>query len=120
METGFSIIETLVSLALASILLLSLASILHVIQTQNRSVWKRFQEIQAASDAAQYLLSKPFSSPLLSPGLHKEDPSIPFMQWRVNESEPGLKQITIIFPISGKTQRYSLVKSNIIQEVLHD
>ena len=120
MKKGFTLIETLVSLALLMVAVLFSARIMVFVLDQSRQSSLRFHQIETSDYYKNYLSSLTFSAPELADGSHRQDCQRFIVTWRVEPTEVGLKRIHLL--VAGLSYSLPIVflKSNFIQEVKND
>ena len=120
MNKGFTLIETLVSLALLMLAVLFNARIMVFAFDQSRQSNLRFRLIETSDYYKNHLSSLPFSAPDLADGSHRQISQKFIVSWRVEPAETGLKRINLL--VAGPNYSLPLVfyKSHFIQEVKND
>lgn len=120
MNKGFTLIETLVSLALVMMAVLFSARILVFALNQSRQSSLRFRLIETSDYYKNYLSSLPFSAPDLADGSHRQDSQKFIVTWRVEPAEAGLKRINLLVTAPNYSLPLAFYKSHFIQEVKND
>ena len=120
MKKGFTLIETLVSLALLMLAVLFSARILIFALGQSRQANLRFRLIETGDYYKNHLSSLSFSAPDLANGSHRQDSQKFIVTWRVEPAEAGLKRINLL--VAGPNYLLPMVfyKSHFIKEVKND
>jgi len=120
MDKGFTLIETLVSLALLILAVLFSARVMFFALGQSRQAELRFRLVETGDYYRNYLSSQPFSAPDLADGSHRQDDRALVVTWRVEPAEAGLKKISLL--AAGPHCALPLVfyRSRLIQEVKND
>ena len=120
MKKGFTLIETLFSLALLMIAVLFSARITVFALNQLRQSSLRFQLIETCDYYKNYLSSLPFSSPDLADGSHRQVSQEFIVTWGVEPAEAGLKRIKLLVAGPNYALPFVFYKSHFIQEVKND
>jgi len=120
MNKGFTLIETLVSLALLLLAVLFSARVMFFALGQSRQADLRFRLIETGDYYKHYLSSLPFSAPDLAGGGHRQASRAFIVTWRVEAAAAGLKRIELRVVGQNCAQAIAFFKSNFIQEVKHD
>jgi Tfp pilus assembly protein PilV len=124
---GFTIIETLISLLLVTLVMLSTALyIVYALDGYKKSNL-RFMMTQEIESRKNQLFSKPFDSPELNDGSYSEDASLISSTWDIKSLTPSLKSIHLSVSIKSKygtfKKKIDFYKSKYIKsikEVVHD
>jgi prepilin-type N-terminal cleavage/methylation domain-containing protein len=120
MNKGFTLIETLVSLALLMLAVLFSARITVFALDQSRHSSLRFRLIETCDYYKNYLSSLPFSSPDLVEGSHQQVGQKFTVTWRVELAEAELKRINLLVAGPNYSLPLAFYKSHFIQEVKND
>lgn len=120
MNKGFTLIETLVSLALVMMAVLFSVRIMVFALNQSRQSSLRFRLIETSDYYKNYLSSLPFSAPDLADGSHRQDSQRFIVTWRVEPAEAGLKRINLLVTAPNYSLSLAFYKSHFIQEVKND
>lgn len=120
MRKGFTLIETLVALALMLAAVLFSARITIFALAQERQAHVRFRLLAACDYYKNYLSSLPFSAPDLADGCHRQTGREFVVSWRVAPAGTGLKKIDLLAAGPRCSLPLFFFKSRLIQEVEHD
>jgi prepilin-type N-terminal cleavage/methylation domain-containing protein len=120
MNRGFTLIETLVSLALLLLAVLFSARVMFFALGQSRQADQRFRLIETAEYYKNYLSAQSFSAPDLADGGHRQASRTFIITWRVEPAEAGLKKIRLLAAGSQTALALVFYKSRFIQEVKND
>ena len=120
MNKGFTIIETLVSLALLMLAVLFSARIMFFALDQSRQSSLRFRLIETCDYYKNYLSSLSFSAPDLADGSHRQVSQRFIVTWLVEPAEAGLKKINLLVAGTNYSLPLAFYKSHFIQEVKND
>jgi len=120
MRKGFTLIETLVALALLLAAVLFSARITIFALAQARQAGMRFRLLATCDYYKNYLSSLPFSAADLADGSHRQAGREFIVTWRVAPAGTGMKKIELL--AAGLHCALPLVffKSRLIQEVEND
>lgn len=120
MKRGFTLIETLIALALVSMAVLFMASALSYSHYQYRHSVRRFAAIQRLEDLKNQLLSLPYDSAESAIGVHFEREEGMRIDWIVSAASPDLKKIEGIVADSALKRSMVFYKSKYLLEVQDD
>lgn len=120
MRKGFTLIETMVALALLLAAVLFSARITLFALAQARQAGTRFRLLAAGDYYKNYLSSLPFSAPALTDGSHRQIGREFTVSWRVAPIGPGLKRIDLLAAGPRCSLPLFFFKSRLIQEVEND
>jgi len=120
MNKGFTLVETLVALALLLLAILFSARVMSFALAQSRQSALRFRLMEAADYYKHYLSSRPFPAPELAAGEHRQVDRKIVVSWRVKETVAGLKRIALQAAAGRGSVTTIFYKSNFIQEVKND
>lgn len=120
MNKGFTLIETLVSLALLMLAVLFSARITAFALAQARQSSLRFRMIETVDYYKNYLSSLPFPAAELADGGHRQVCREFVVSWRVEPAAAGLKRIMLLAAGKQHSLAMAFLKSKFIQEVGHD
>ena len=120
MRKGFTLIETLVALALLLAAVLFSARITIFALAQARQAGMRFRLLAAGDYYKNYLSSLPFSAPDLANGSHRQAGREFIVTWRVVPAGTGLKKINLLAAGPRCSLPLYFFKSRLIQEVKND
>ena len=120
MNKGFTLIETLVSLALLLLAVLFSARVMFFALGQSRQADLRFRLVETAEYYKNHLSALPFSAPDLADGGHRQASRTFIVSWRVEPAAVGLKRVDLRVAGQNCAQAIVFFKSNFIQEVKHD
>ncbi|MEI6614029.1 MAG: type II secretion system protein [Chrysiogenales bacterium] len=120
MNKGFTLIETLVSLALLMLAVLFSTRIIVFALDQSRQASLRFRLIETGDYYKNYLSSLSFSASELADGSHRQDSQKFVVTWRVEPAEDGLKRINLLVAGPNYSQAIAFYKSSYFQEVKND
>jgi hypothetical protein len=120
MKKGFTLIETLASLALLMLAVLFSARIVVFALDHSRNSSLRFRLIETSDYYKNYLSSLPFSAPDLADGSHRQDSQRFIVTWRVEPAVDGLKKINLLVAGPNYSLPMAFYKSHFIQEVKND
>jgi len=120
MNKGFTLIETLVSLALVILAVMFSFRITVFALDRSRQSSLRFGLIETGDYYKNYLSSLPFSAPELADGSQRQDKQKFVVTWRVKLVETGLKRIDLLLTGPNVSLPMAFYKSHFIQEVKND
>ncbi|MCX6556495.1 MAG: prepilin-type N-terminal cleavage/methylation domain-containing protein [Candidatus Aminicenantes bacterium] len=120
MRKGFTLIETLVALALLLAAVLFSARITIFALAQARQAGMRFRLLAISDYYKNYLSSLPFSAPNLADGSHRQAGREFIVTWRVVPAGTGLKKIDLLATGAHCSLPLFFFKSRLIQEVKND
>jgi hypothetical protein len=120
MNKGFTLVETLISLALLMLAILFSARVIVFALNQSRQSSLRFRLIETVDYYKNYLSSLPFSAPAITEGSHRQDSQRFIVTWRVEPAETGLKKINLLVAGPNYSLPLAFYKSHFIQEVKND
>lgn len=95
MNKGFTLIETLVSLALLLLAVLSSSRILVAALAHTRGSAARFRLVETLEFYKNVLSSLPFAAPELTAGTHNRREGDLRVDWRVEDRDPFLKRVRL-------------------------
>jgi len=110
-NTGFSLIELLISSSLILFLITGTAQLLGLSLAAKRNADFHFRAARLASSRLESLKSLAYDSPDLKTGVHEEviiDPSAPEtfrIAWRVEDVDQNLKKVILDFYSPNKPRR---------------
>jgi hypothetical protein len=120
MNKGFTLVETLVALALSMLAVLFGARITAFTLAQARQSSMRFRQIETVDYYKNYLSSLPFPAPELADGGHRQVCREFVVSWRVEPAAAGLKRIKLQAAGTRHSLAMTFLKSRFIQEVGND
>jgi prepilin-type N-terminal cleavage/methylation domain-containing protein len=120
MSKGFTLIETLVALALLLAAVLFSARITIFALAQARQAGMRFRLLAISDYYKNYLSSLPFSAPDLADGSHRLAGREFTVTWRVAPAGTGLKKIDLLAAGQHGSLPLFFFKSRLIQGVKND
>lgn len=117
MNRGFTLIETMITLAVAMLAVLSGARVLTAALTQTRGAALRFRLVDKLEFYKNYLLSRPFDAAELAAGRHERAEDGVRVDWRVEDSSPALKRLRLRAGSGGRSLALALQRSRLLLEV---
>jgi prepilin-type N-terminal cleavage/methylation domain-containing protein len=117
MNRGFTLIETMITLAVAMLAVLANARVLTAALAQSRGAALRFRLVDKLEFYKNYLASRPFVAVELSAGRHERAADGAAIEWRVQDSSPTLKRLRLQVSAGGRSLRLALLRSRFLPEV---
>jgi prepilin-type N-terminal cleavage/methylation domain-containing protein len=120
MKKGFTLVETLIALALVTMAILSTALFLSFSLQQYRLSILRFESALKMENLKDRLLSSPFESGELTDGGHSAQEEKWKTNWVVSTVSPGLKKIAATVSVGKREKTLLFYKSKLFLEVNDD
>jgi prepilin-type N-terminal cleavage/methylation domain-containing protein len=120
MKKGFTLIETLMALALLTLTVLFSVRIMVFALDQSQKAALRFRLIEKLANYKNYLSALPFAAPDLNAGSHRQESQGLIVTWHVEPAEAGLKRINLLVAGPNYSLPLTFYKSHFIQEVKND
>lgn len=117
MNRGFTLIETMMTLAVVMLAVLSSARVLTAALAQTRGAALRFRLVDKLEFYKNYLLSRPFDGAELEAGRHEKAEAGVRIEWRVEDSSPTLKRLRLQAGAGGRSLSLALQRSRFLLEV---
>lgn len=117
MNRGFTLIESMITLAVVMLAVLSGARVLSAALTQTRGAALRFRLVDKLEFYKNYLLSRPFDAAELAAGRHEKAENGVRVDWRVADSSPTLKRLRLQAGSGGRSLKLALMRSRFLLAV---
>ncbi len=117
MNRGFTLIETMITLAVVMLAVLSDARVLTAALAQSRGAALRFRLADKLEFYKNDLLSRPFDAAELAAGAHEKSEDGVRVDWRVEDSSPALKRLRLQASAGGRSLSLALLRSRFLLEV---
>jgi type II secretory pathway component PulJ len=117
MNKGFTLVETLVSLSLLMLAVLSSSRIMVAALAQTRQAQARFRLVEKLDYYKNYLSSLPPGAAELAPGPHSGQDGEIRAQWRVEDAGAFLKRVRLEVANAHLSLRLALCRSQFLREV---
>jgi hypothetical protein len=117
MNKGFTLIETLVSLSLLMLAVLSSSRIMVSALAWTRQAQARFRLVEELDHYKNYLSSLSFAATELVGGPHGRQDGEFRATWRVDDAGPFMKRVSLAVADSRQSLRLVLCRSRFIREV---
>lgn len=117
MNRGFTLIETMITLAVVMLAVLSSARVLTAALTQTRGAALRFRLVDKLEFYKNYLLSRPFAAGELAAGRHEKAENGVSVSWRVEDASPTLKRLRLRAGAGGRSLSLALLRSRFLLAV---
>jgi prepilin-type N-terminal cleavage/methylation domain-containing protein len=116
MNRGFTLIETMITLAVVMLAVLANARVLTAALTQSRGAALRFRLVDKLEFYKNYLASRPFAAVELAAGGHEGAADGAAIEWRVRDSSPTLKWLRLRASSGGRSLSLAMLRSRFLPE----
>jgi prepilin-type N-terminal cleavage/methylation domain-containing protein len=116
MNRGFTLIETMITLAVVMLAVLANARVLTAALTQSRGAALRFRLADKLEFYKNVLLSRPFDASELAAGRHEQAADGVCVEWRVLDFSPTLKRLRLQASAGGRSLSQALLRSRFLLE----
>lgn len=117
MQKGFTLVETMVSLALLAFVILAGTRLLGAALVQTRGAAVRFRLAEIFDDQRNRLSSLAWEAADLAVGCHSRRDREARIAWRVEQADPALKRVRLQAAIGRQVLSLALNRSRFILEV---